>query len=511
MRGPVCQSDGHICVARMSHLTVSNAARYPTVTAIRRQLGRERLIHPHAQLGARRRCARFRAPRPARAPGPPGRPGRTARSTSRLRPPAGAAAPRSPRAAASSPAPVRAETKTASGHSRLSRSSVSSSAASVLLTTSSSGTLVGADLGEHLADRADLLLRVGVGAVDDVHDQVGLARPPPASSGTPRPAGAAGAGRSRPCRRGCRPGRRRSRARRVVGSRVANSASSTSTPAPVSRLSRRRLAGVGVAGDRHARHRVAAPARRAWCRGSSASPMISRLSREMRVRIRRRSVSILVSPGPRRPTPPPAPPPRPLPPVCRDSASPQPRRRGRKYCSWASSTWALPSWLLACWAKMSRISAVRSMTLTLIRCSSVRSWHGDSSPSQITVSAPVATHHRAQLLDLAAADEGGRVGPAAPLDQPVEHLASRPSWPARPARPGSSRRRSAVPSVQTPDQHHPLQPQLAVLDLGDVGELGGQAGDPAQRVALRELELAVVASANSPDVLARTRGTVTPS
>ena len=62
-------------------------------------------------------------------------------------------------------------------------------------------------------------------------------RPPPASSGTPRPAGAAGAGRSRPCRRACRPGRRRSRDRRVVGSRVAKSASSTSTPAPVSRLS----------------------------------------------------------------------------------------------------------------------------------------------------------------------------------------------------------------------------------------------------------------------------------
>jgi hypothetical protein len=35
------------------------------------------------------------------------------------------------------------------------------------------------------------------------------------------------------------------------------------------------------------------------------------------------------------------------------------------YCSWASSTWALPSRLRACWAKMSRISAVRSMTLTL--------------------------------------------------------------------------------------------------------------------------------------------------
>src|SRR5256885_588692 len=30
------------------------------------------------------------------------------------------------------------------------------------------------------------------------------------------------------------------------------------------------------------------------------------------------------------------------------------------------------------------------------------------------------------------------------------------------------------------DQHDLFQPELAVLDLGDVGELGGQAGYPAQ-------------------------------
>ena len=58
------------------------------------------------------------------------------------------------------------------------------------------------------------------------------------------------------------------------------------------------------------------------------------------------------------------------------------------YESWASSTWTLPSRLRACWAKMSRISAVRSITLTLTMLSSRRSWLGDSSPSQITVSAP---------------------------------------------------------------------------------------------------------------------------
>ena len=40
------------------------------------------------------------------------------------------------------------------------------------------------------------------------------------------------------------------------------------------------------------------------------------------------------------------------------------------------------------------------------------------------------------------------------------------------------------------DQHDAFEPQLAVLDLGDVGELGGQAGDAAQRAAVFEVELA---------------------
>ena len=37
------------------------------------------------------------------------------------------------------------------------------------------------------------------------------------------------------------------------------------------------------------------------------------------------------------------------------------------------------------------------------------------------------------------------------------------------------------------DQHDLLELQLAVLDLGDVGELGGQAGNPAQRQPVGEV------------------------
>ncbi len=42
------------------------------------------------------------------------------------------------------------------------------------------------------------------------------------------------------------------------------------------------------------------------------------------------------------------------------------------------------------------------------------------------------------------------------------------------------------------DQDDPLEPELAVFDLGDVGELGGQAGDPAQRLAVDPVELVAV-------------------
>ncbi|OLT46794.1 hypothetical protein BJF88_04145 [Cellulosimicrobium sp. CUA-896] len=115
---------------------------------------------------------------------------------------------------------------------------------------------------------------------------------------------------------------------------------------------------------------------------------ISRRSLAIRLRMRRRSSSIFVSPGPREPMPAPAPPT--WPPACRDIDSPQPRRRGRRYSSCASSTCALPSRDFACWAKMSRISAVRSTTLTLTMSSSARRWEGASSPSTTTVSAPLA-------------------------------------------------------------------------------------------------------------------------
>ena len=51
-----------------------------------------------------------------------------------------------------------------------------------------------------------------------------------------------------------------------------------------------------------------------------------------------------------------------------------------------------------------------------------------------------------------------------------------------------------MPSVQTRGEDDPLQAQLAVLDLGDVLELGGQPGHPAQRGPLLAVELLSVVS-----------------
>ena len=205
----------------------------------------------------------------------------------------------------------------------------------------------------------------------------------------------------------------------------------------------------------------------------------------MRARSRRRSVSSLVSPGPRVPIPPP---PATRPPACRDSDSPQPRSRGSMYCSWASSTWALPSRLRACWAKMSRISAVRSMTLTCTTPSSrPQLARGELAVADHGVGAGRG-HDVRQLARLARAHVGGRVDLAAPLDEAVEHLgARRLRQPAQLAQ--RILRAGQAAFGPDPDQHDPLQPQRPVLDLADVLQLGGEPGHPPQRVPVLQVHV----------------------
>ena len=63
-------------------------------------------------------------------------------------------------------------------------------------------------------------------------------------------------------------------------------------------------------------------------------------------------------------------------PACWLSSLPRPRRRGRRWRSSASSTCALPSWVRAFWAKMSRITSVRSMAVRPRIFSRLRCWAG---------------------------------------------------------------------------------------------------------------------------------------
>ena len=131
------------------------------------------------------------------------------------------------------------------------------------------------------------------------------------------------------------------------------------------------------------------------------------------------------------------------------------------------------------------------MTLTLTLSSRLRSWAGLSSPSQITVSAPVDDDDLAQLGDLAGADVRRGVGDLTALDETLEHL--------RAGRLGEQLELGhRVVDVDLAagrpdaDEDDPLEQQLAVLDLGDVGELGRHAADAAQRLTVGAVELLAV-------------------
>ena len=88
--------------------------------------------------------------------------------------------------------------------------------------------------------------------------------------------------------------------------------------------------------------------------------------------------------------------------------------------SCASSTWSLPSLVRARWAKMSRISAVRSMTRTSRARVRFRSCPGDSESSEIRSPAPRARASVPHLLHLALPEVEARVPLAALLDDAGE-------------------------------------------------------------------------------------------
>src|ERR1700755_2009721 len=97
-----------------------------------------------------------------------------------------------------------------------------------------------------------------------------------------------------------------------------------------------------------------------------------------------------------------------------------PRMRGRLYSSCASSTWSFPSALTACWAKMSRISCVRSITRDLSASSRNRCCtRVDLAVDEQALGVGVL-EARFELLELPLADVGPLRGPAAMLDDAAD-------------------------------------------------------------------------------------------
>ena len=267
------------------------------------------------------------------------------------------AARRSARRAAPSarraPRRSRAETCGASGKRFASRRRPSASTRSILFSTSSTGSSSAPISLQHVLDRAHHLVEplLGGGRVGDVEDEVGderlLERRREALDELVRqPADEAdGVGDEVAAALVLEAARRRvERLEEAVLDRDVGAGE---------RVQERRLADVRVAGERDRRR---LRARAAPCGASRAAARASRRRSlehaRSRRRASRRSVSSCDSPGPRVPTPPPR----------RSRCCHMPRIRGRLYSSCASSTWSFPSALTACWAKMSRISCVRSIT-----------------------------------------------------------------------------------------------------------------------------------------------------
>ena len=184
---------------------------------------------------------------------------------------------------------------------------------------------------------------------------------------------------------------------RTVGSSVANSASSTSRPAPVSRFSRLDFPALvypasTTDGSSDLRRRVlGSPAR-----GRGPQPPSQAV---IWARMRRRSISILVSPGPPR---------TPIPPTCWISALTPAAQPRQHVLHLREGHLGLAPLCCAHAGQDVEDQPGRSTTLTPTTASSLRNWRV-SSPSQIRVRAG-RPHDVSQFLGLARSHVRGRVG-----------------------------------------------------------------------------------------------------
>ncbi len=190
------------------------------------------------------------------------------------------------------------------------------------------------------------------------------------------------------------------------------------------RVQQRRLAGVGVADQRHDRESLPQCAGGGTAPGASA-PLPARASG---ARCAGRSRGGRLPAGSRRGRAAPRPRcrrGRPRRPSGGPGASTPVSAVGRRYSSWASSTWSAPSRVCACCAKISRISAVRSSTLTLSLLDRLLELALLAGRKLLVEDDHVRARvgpQRDQLLDLARADQRRRVRPVEPLLERADDL-----------------------------------------------------------------------------------------
>ena len=134
---------------------------------------------------------------------------------------------------------------------------------------------------------------------------------------------------------------------------------------------------------------------------------------------------------------------------------------------------------------------MRSMTLTFTTSSSARRWLGRELGVGDDGVGAEGGDDVAQLLRLAPAEVGRRVGMRAALQHAVEHDGA-----GRLGEGGELAQRVLGILLLAlrvhADEHDVLEPQLPVLDLGDVLELGRKPGNAAQRGALLAIPLLAV-------------------
>ena len=109
------------------------------------------------------------------------------------------------------------------------------------------------------------------------------------------------------------------------------------------------------------------------------------------------------------------------------------------YSSCASSTWRWASWVRAAVAKMSRMTSVRSITLTPRWPFQVPRLGGAQVVVEDDEVGLVRLDQLLQLLDLARADVGGDIDLLPLLEHAADHDEDRPSWPVRGSRPAGRR------------------------------------------------------------------------